>query len=255
VRSPWPGGPGYALVGRMLREHRRVLIRIAVWSVVESLPVLVSGLAVSAAIDRLLTGRIAPGLGFLGLLVIAAGIGALATRRLFPSLATVVEGRRDDLVTAVVEGTLASATGALARPDAAGVARLTEQVQMVRDISFALLRSVRQTLFVFLGALVGLALLAPSIALVTAAALALALGLSALALPGLGRRHRAVLLAEEEVARRGGLAFGGIRDAIACGGQRRAVEEVAVAVDEEAARSRALAPAAVLRRLIVFAGG
>jgi ABC-type multidrug transport system fused ATPase/permease subunit len=255
VRSTRPGRPGYAVVRRMLRGQRRVLTRTLAWSVVESLPVVVSGLAVSAAIDRFLAGRIAAGLGFLALLVVAAGIGALATRRLFPLLATLVEGMRDDLVTAVVGGALASTTGSFDRPDAAGVARLTEQVQMVRHMSFALLRSVRQTAFVFLGALVGLALLAPPIAFVTAAVLALTLGLSALALPGLAGRHRAVLLAEEEVARRGGTAFGGIRDAIACGGEDRAVEEVGTAVDEEASRSRSLASAAVARRLIVFAGG
>jgi ABC-type multidrug transport system fused ATPase/permease subunit len=247
---------GYALLCRELRVQRRATGRIVLWSVVESLPSLVSGLAVAAAIDRFLTRDVVAGLGFLGLLVVVAAIGATATRQLFPWLAAVVEPIRDSLVAAVVEGAVADVTtGPRKGSGAAGVARLTEQVQLVRNMLFALLRSVRQTAFTFIAALVGLAVLAPAAALATGMLVALTLALFALLLPGLAVRHKAVLLAEEEVARRAATAFGGVRDAIACGGEDRTIQDVSAAVDDEATLARALSGAAAVRRLIVFVGG
>src|SRR6266536_1830953 len=147
---------GSALLRRELRARQSVLTRILAWSVVECLPSLLSGLAVSAAIDRFLARQVLAGLGFLALLLAAAGIGALATRRLFPWLAEVVEPVRDAFVTAVVEGAVATAVHSSRPPDTAGVSRLTEQVDAVRNILFGLLRSVRQTAFTFAAALAGI---------------------------------------------------------------------------------------------------
>ncbi len=246
---------GSALLRRELRARRSVLTRILAWSVVECLPSLLSGLAVSAAIDRFLARQVLAGLGFLALLLAAAGIGALATRRLFPWLAEVVEPVRDAFVTAVVEGAVATAVHSSRPPDTAGVSRLTEQVDAVRNILFGLLRSVRQTAFTFAAALAGLAVLAPVVALATGTLAVLALAAFALLLPGLAARRRAVLLADEEVARRAGTTFAGIRDAIACAGEDRAVGDVGWAVDRQIALSRALARAGAVRTLVVFTGG
>jgi len=114
---------------------------------------------------------------------------------------------------------------------------------------------VRQIAFTFVAALVGLGVLAPAAALVSGALVMLALTLFALLMPGLAARHKAVLLAKEEVARRAGAAFGGIRDTIACAAEDRAVGDVARAVDDEVALTRSLARATALRSLIVFIGG
>jgi ABC-type multidrug transport system fused ATPase/permease subunit len=246
---------GSALLRRELRARRGALARILAWSVVECLPSLLSGLAVSAAIDRFLARQVPAGLGFLALLLAAAAIGALATRRLFPWLAEVVEPVRDAFVTAVVEGAVATAVQSSRPPDTAGVSRLTEQVDAVRNILFGLLRSVRQTAFTFAAALAGLAVLAPVVALATGALAVLALAAFALLLPGLAARRRAVLLADEDVARRAGTTFAGIRDAIACAAEDRAVGDVGRAVDRQIALSRALARAGAARTLVVFAGG
>jgi ATP-binding cassette subfamily C protein len=245
---------GFALLRRELRVRRGAVARILAWSVVETLPALLSGLVVAAAIDRFLAGRVGAGITLLAALLPAAAVGAVATTRLFPWLATVVEPVRDAFLTAVVEGAMASALRRGGAPDAAGVARLTEQVQTVRNILFGLLRTARQTAFTFLAALVGLAMLAPLAALACGVLVAVALALFAALLPGLAARHTALLLAGEEITRRAGNTLAGMRDVIACGAQDRAVAELGTAVDREATLARALSRATVLRNVVVFVG-
>ncbi|MCK2244160.1 MULTISPECIES: ABC transporter ATP-binding protein [unclassified Crossiella] len=247
--------PGRTLLLRVLRERRGALLRILCWSLVEAVPFGVSGLLVSAAIDHFLADGFLPAVGMLALLLVAAALGALATSRLFPWLAAVVEPVRDAFLTAVVQGVVAEATRSTTPPDTAGVARLTEQVQTVRDVMFALLRVVRQIVFSAVAALVGLSFLAPLVAVISGVLVLLALALFAWLLPGLAARQRAELLAEEEVARRAGTAFGGIRDAIACGGIKSVAAGVDAAVAEQVRRARALARATASRTLIVFLGG
>ncbi|MGW0520264.1 ATP-binding cassette domain-containing protein [Crossiella sp. NPDC003009] len=247
--------PGRALLMRVLGERRGALLRILLWSLVEAVPFGVSGLLVAAAIDHFMAREFLPAVGVLALLLVAAGVAALATSRLFPWLASVVEPVRDAFLTAVVQGVVAEATRSATPPDTAGLARLTEQVQTVRDVLFALLRVVRQIVFSSVAALVGLSLLAPLVAVVSGVLVLLALAVFARLLPGLAARQRAELLAEEEVARRAGTAFGGLRDAIACGGAQEVVAGMDQAVAEQVRRARALARATASRTLIVFLGG
>lgn len=241
---------GYVLLWRELRRARGAWPKILAWSFVEALPALLSGLLVSAAIDRFLAHAVPQGLGFLALLLAVASVGALATRQVFPWLAAVIEPVRDAFVVAVVEGMVAEG-----KADSGGVARLTEQVQSVREMLFAALRIVRQLLFTSVSALVGLALLAPVVALVSAVPLVLALALFACFLPRLAARNRAVLLAEEDVARQAGTAFGGVRDAIACGGQEEVVAIAGDAVRTSARHLGALARVTSVRSLVVLLGG
>ncbi|GIG64909.1 ATP-binding cassette domain-containing protein [Phytomonospora endophytica] len=246
--------PGTALLLGAMREHRPALARLAAWSAVEAVPALVSGLLLAAATDHFIAGRLWTGLGALGLLLTASLVGVTATRRLFPYLTAIVEPVRDALLTAAVTGAVASAARA-GTGDASAVARLTGQVQSVRNLLFALLRTVRQIAFTVLAALVGLALLAPLAAAISAAAVALALGLFALVLPGLARRHRAVLLAGEDVAAEAGTVLHGARDVIAGGATDRAARDVDVRVHAEARLTRVLARVFASRHLLVFLGG
>ncbi|MEU4569888.1 ABC transporter ATP-binding protein [Micromonospora sp. NPDC023956] len=244
-----------ALLWQELRARRRAVARIALWSVVESLPVLLSGLLVSAATDRFLARQAGDGLALLALLLPTAAVGAVATHRLFPWLAAVVEPVRDAFLAEVTKGALLAATRSPTRLDTTSVARLTAQVQTVRNILFALLRTVRQVLFTFVAALIGLCLLAPVVAMATAVLVVFTLAMIGLLVPRLAARHRALLLTQEEVAGRAGAAFEGVRDALACAGQERAAAEVERAVDDEATQTRALARATTLTRLLVLAGG
>jgi ABC-type siderophore export system fused ATPase/permease subunit len=209
-------GPGQILLGRELRARRRAVIQSLCWSVMESLPSLVSGLAVAAAIDRFIRGDVLAGLGVLALLPAAAVGSVFAPRRRLTWRAGVVVPGRDAFLTAVVTTTVARATGPAGRSDTADVARLTEQVQAVRDTLSALLRTIRQIAFSILATIAGLAVLAPAAALVSGVLLVLALALLAALVPRITAQYRSVLLAEEDVARRTGAAFEGLRDAIAC---------------------------------------
>ena len=247
-------GPGLSLLLGEFRDSRRALSRILLWSVVEALPTLVSGLAVSRAVDHFVVGDAVVGLGYLVLLLVVAAVGAAATRQLFPWLAAVVEPVRDAFLTAVVRGAIVAATGSAESGDTAVVGRLGEQIQAVREVLFVVFRVVRQIVFTAVAALVGLALLSPLAALLCAAFAALALTLFALLLPGLAERHRAVLLAEEEVARQAGTTFDGIRDVIACGAEGRAAVEVGGATDAVVRQARGLARGTALRNWIVFLG-
>ncbi|MEH0972349.1 ABC transporter ATP-binding protein [Micromonospora sp. CPCC 205546] len=255
MRRRGPGSPGPALLRQELWARRRALARIALWSIVESLPVLLSGLLVSAATDRFLTRDVGAGLALLALLLPTAAAGAVATNRLFPWLAALVEPVRDAFLAEVTKGALLAATRSTTRLDTTSVARLTAQVQTVRNILFGLLRTVRQVLFTFVAALVGLFLLAPVVASATAVLVALAFAVIGLLVPKLAARHRTLLLAQEEVAGRAGVAFEGVRDAVACAAQQRAAAEVERAVDDEATQALALARATTLTRLLVFVGG
>ncbi|OAR23358.1 hypothetical protein A8W25_23635 [Streptomyces sp. ERV7] len=240
---------------RELRARRRTLALVALWSAIESLPSLLSGLLVSAALGRFLAHEALSGTAFLAILLGSALVAALATRQLFPHLAAIVEPVRDAFVAAVVDGAVASATGSPKRADTAGVSRVTEQVQAVRDLLGSLLRMARQILFTTLAALAGLWLLAPSMALITGVLVTVSLTVFALLLPGLAVRRRKVLLAEEEVARTAGTVFGGIRDALACTGEAEATRSVGTAIDGSLTSSRVLARAMAVRSLIVFLGG
>ncbi|MEV0531672.1 ATP-binding cassette domain-containing protein [Kitasatospora sp. NPDC050463] len=217
----------------------------------EALPVLLSGLLVSAAVDQgFLAGR--PGLGVAWLAAFGAvtAARAYAARAGFPYLADVVEPLRDALVERVVRGSLA-------RPhaDPAEVARLTEQVESARQLTATLLRTLRGVGVTLAAALVGLALLAPPVLPLVLLPLLAAGLLFARLLGPLVDRRRAVVLAEERLTAEAGRALHGLRDIQATGAQQRTAEALAATAEESAAASRALGRAAALRSLVVALGG
>ncbi|MFF3112142.1 ATP-binding cassette domain-containing protein [Kitasatospora sp. NPDC057904] len=221
------------------------------WSVVEALPPLLSGLLVSAAVDRgFLAGRPGAGVAWLAGFGAAAVLRAFAARAGFPHLAAVVEPLRDALVTRVVRS-------ALARPvaDAAEVARLTEQVESARQLTATLLRTLRGVGITLAAALIGLALLAPAVLPLVLLPLLAAGLLFARLLRPLVERRRAVVLAEERFAAEAGRALHGLRDVQATGTQTQVASALAEAAGTSAAASRALGRASALRALVVALGG
>ena len=159
--------PGQVLLLSALRTRRRTWPPLLMWSAVEVAPPLVSGIAVAGATDRFLRGDIPGAFQMLALLLAAALVAALATHRLFPHLADLVEPCRDAFVAAVVEGALHAAVAAGRPTDTRVVARLTRQVDVVRNLLAALVRTARQLAITLVAVLVGLAALAPPIALLT----------------------------------------------------------------------------------------
>ena len=143
-----------------LRRHPRALLRLAVWSVLEVLPLLLSGYGVAHALDDgFLAGRSGTGAAWLGVLAVAVLVGALATRHVYRILAEIVEPFRDDLVDNVVGGALQRSTVLGGRSDSGAVARLTHQVEVVRDNFAGLLLLTTGFVVSTVGAVIGMATL------------------------------------------------------------------------------------------------
>ncbi|MEU1734696.1 ATP-binding cassette domain-containing protein [Streptosporangium sp. NPDC020145] len=249
------GDGGLRLLVSLLRPRPRPLAVAALWSVVEALPTLLSGLLIATAVDRgFLAGSPGTGLAWLGLLGLTMLVQAAAVRMMFPALAAVVEPLRDDLVTAVVTAAVTRAAKSARPPDAAAVTRLTEQVETVRNLVSALLRSTRALGVSLVAALGGLLLLSPLLAAVAAVPVTVALVVFVRLLRVLVARQRALILADEELTGQATPILAGLRDVAACGARRQAYATVRAAVDTQVAATHALAWAGLSRRLVVALG-
>jgi ATP-binding cassette subfamily C protein len=241
-------GPARQVLLAELRRRRRPLARLLAWSVPEAAPAAVSGLAVARALDAgFLVGDIRTGLAWLGVLLVAGGIGGIGARQVYRVLADLVEPFRDELVRRVVDGGLRRATAAGGRRDTAAVARVTHQVEVVRDTYAGMLVVVRGFLVTTVAAVVGLLGLAPVLLLFVLPPLVAGIALFAAATPVAARRYRDYVLAEEVLAARAGLVAGGRRDVAGCGAERYAARWVGEAVAAQAAAERAVARVAAVR--------
>jgi ABC-type multidrug transport system fused ATPase/permease subunit len=239
----------------VLRRHRRALVHVLLWSGVDGLPALFSGGLVAMALDRgFLRHDTAVGLAWLGGLCAAAALRAIATQRLFPWFAAIVEPLRDDLVTGVVTATLRRAVAG-EPADLASVARLTSQVETVRSLVTATIRTLRQVAVTMCASLIGLLVLAPVAAVICLPPVLAALGLYGALLRSLSRRQYAVLISEEQIAAEAGTVLVAMRDVVACGAESRVAVAVGSQIDAQAAAARALARAGAARRMVVALGG
>ncbi|RSN15306.1 ABC transporter ATP-binding protein [Nonomuraea sp. WAC 01424] len=246
---------GRGLLLTLLRRRRRPLVMATAWSLVEAGPAWLSGLLIAQAIDQgFLTGSAGTGLAWLALLGLAMLGKAVATRLMFPHLAAVVEPLRDDLVRAVVTAAVTRAARTAEPPDAAAATRLTEQVDTLRNLVSALLRSSRALGIALIAALGGLLALSPLVAAMTAGPVLVALAVFARLLPVLMARQRELILADEALTARATPILTGLRDIAACGAGSQAYADVEPTVTAQAVAARALARAALGRRLVVALG-
>jgi ABC-type multidrug transport system fused ATPase/permease subunit len=246
---------GWTLLARHFAPRRRALGRVAAWTMVESLPALGSGLLVGKALDNgFLDGRPGVGLGLLGLLGATLAVRALATRQLYPWLGEVIEPLRDGLVADVVTAAIGRGAASDERTDAADVARLTQQIEAVRQLVSALLRSFRQFGMSILASLFGIAALAPQVGLIVIPMVLVALGVYVVSLRSLAARQRAVVLAGEQVAQVAEPLMSGLRDVIACGAEMHAQATVGTAIGDQAEAELALAKTGAVRTLVVAIG-
>lgn len=243
------------LFAGFLRRHRGAAVAVAGWSLLEAVPALASGLLVAAALDRgFLAGRPAEGFFWIGLLGAAMVFRALMTRTLTPWLGRIVEPLRDDLVTAVAAGAVQRAAAGARDTAGAGVARLTVQVETVRSLVSALLRSARQLGVSLLMAFVGLAALSAPVAAVTLPPVLLTLLLCVPRLRVLARRQRRQLRAEERLTGVAGETFDGIRDVVACGARDRVADDLSARITDHRDAVRAVARTASANTLLVSLG-
>ncbi|GIE75537.1 ABC transporter ATP-binding protein [Actinoplanes philippinensis] len=234
------------------------MVRIAGLTVLEAAPALAAGAVAATAIDHgFLAGRPGIGLAWLGLLAVLHLVRATAERAVFPHLAAVVEPLRDHLVRRLVSATLLRATDRYGRPegvDAATVTRLTRQVESVRSLVAALLRTARPLAVSVLAAAAGLAALRLSL-LVFLAPLVLVLAVFPLSLRVLSRRRRMVVLADERITARIGESLLAARDVAALDAAGQCLAAIDEAGREVRRTTMAAARTAGFRIAMVTVGG
>jgi ATP-binding cassette, subfamily B, bacterial RamB/AmfA len=239
-----------------LWRRPRALMRLAVWSVLEVAPMLLSGYGVAHALDDgFLAGRPGTGAAWLGVLAVAVLIGALATRYVYGILAEIVEPFRDDLVDNVVGGALQRSTVLGGRPDSGAVARLTHQVEVVRDNFAGLLLLTTGFVVSTVGAVIGIATLTGVVGLLVLPPLLVGLTVFLVSLRSMMTRQRDHVLTDEAVAESASTVAYSLRDVVACGAEDRACAQVQRQVDAHADAERTLARMTAIRTLSVAVGG
>ncbi|CAN5141680.1 ABC transporter ATP-binding protein [soil metagenome] len=246
-----------AVLATSLRERRRQVGGLAGWSIVEALPALLSGLLVARAVDDgFLAGDPATGLTYLGILGLSVLAGAWGTRQAMRRLAEVVEPFRDALVTRVVTSALrrSTAPGAGA-PATAVVARLTQQVEILREAYASILTVVQQFLVVTASALIGLLTLAPAVLPLVLPPLSIALVLFSTSIVLMALAQRDSIMSDESFSADATTVSAGLRDIAACGGQDTVSASVGEHIDAHAAATRSLGRLTGLGTVAVAIGG
>ncbi len=218
MSRPRPGH--WRLLLDVLHRRRRLLLRLAGWSVVEAVPAFLSGHLVAAALDDgFLAERPAAGFGAIGLMAVAVLVGAVGTRQTFLRLAEVVEPFRDELVDLVVTGAMHGCT-AHGKPSGTGaVARLTQQVEIVRESFASVIMVVQGFLVTTASALLGLFTLAPMTLAFVLPPVLVGLAVFLGSLRAMADRQRAAIMADERTAEAVGTVTSGLRDIVGCGGE------------------------------------
>ncbi|MFJ8630592.1 ATP-binding cassette domain-containing protein [Streptomyces sp. NPDC093568] len=234
---------------RFLRDRRRVVVRLGLWSVLETGYSFLIGYAPARALDDgFLQSRTGTGVGWLAVAGTGVLIGAYGTARVYAAVAALVEPLRDRLVRRVVERGVREA-------DRGALSGLTQQVEIARDTFAGLVMVSRSFVFTAVGALVGLFSLAPLLLLVVLPPLAAGVGLFAATLRPLARRQEAFLAADEALADRLGALCPGLRDITAAGVEERMSAEVETLVSAEQRTARSLARYGVVRVAALALGG
>jgi ABC-type multidrug transport system fused ATPase/permease subunit len=248
--------PALSLLWSSLRGHGAQWRRLAAWSTLQAFPAFLSGRLVAEAVDNgFLAGRTTTGLAWLAALAASVVLGAWAMRQTYLCVAALVEPLRDDLVTLTVKGSLRRSTAVGASADTAGVARLTQQVEIVRQAYAAVLNGVVGFVVMSISALLGLATLLPAVLVLVVPPVAIGLALFLCALGRLAARQRASILAGERIAQTSTTLAGGLREVMACGAEEQAHATVGEHIDAQARATRDVARFTAVRILAVAIGG
>jgi ATP-binding cassette subfamily C protein len=244
-----------SLLTRSLRRRPRDVAWLAAWSLVQALPAVASGWAIAEAVSQFLAGRTADGLGWLGLLALAALAGAYGARQSFIRLGAIVEPLRDELVELIVAGALARSADITRPPDTHAVARMTHQAEIVRDAYAGVLMVACTFVFTAGSTLAGLVTLVPvTLPYVVPPILASVLILRLLLRP-FAARQRMSVIGEEAIADSAAKAVSGLRDVTACGGENSVTADFGARVEQQARAARSAARIGSVRSLCIAAGG
>ncbi|OLR93935.1 hypothetical protein BJP25_16125 [Actinokineospora bangkokensis] len=223
------------MLGETARRHRRDLLRLLGWSVLEAGPTLVSGALVAAALDRgFLAGDFATGALLLCCYAGVVVLGGFGARQAVQPLAEVVESLRFDLVSRTVRATLLRGVVPGERVDGRSVEGATKHTEVLRMLISQLLTVLRTSVFSLVFVIAGLFWLAPAVAWVSVGSTALVVLVLASTARGWQRRVRDGLLAEEKLSATASTTLLGLRDVVAVGAAERATRDLAVDVDAHA---------------------
>ena len=240
---------------RSLRRRPRDVAWLVVWSAVQSLPALASGWVLAEAAGAFLAGRTPDGLRWLGLLALAALVGALGTRQSYLRLGAVVEPLRDELVELIVEGSLARSMDTTRPPDTDAVARMTHQAEIVRDAFAGLLTVACTFAFTAGSTLAGLLTLVPATLPYVIPPLLVSVLILRLLLRPFAARQRRAVVGEEAVANSAAKAVSGLRDVTSCGAEAQVFAQFDAVVSQQADAARSVARIGSARLLCLAAGG
>jgi ABC-type multidrug transport system fused ATPase/permease subunit len=209
---------------------------------------------VAGATDGFLAHHVETALGWLAALVAAALVGAVGSTRAYRPLAAIVEPLRDALVRDVVRGAVHESVRTGRAGDGA-VARLTQQVEIVRDTFAGLLMIVQGFVFTLAGALIGLLTLMPVTLLLVVPPVVAGLGLFLGVVSRSIARQRELVLAEERIAASAAALAAGLRDITACGAEEERAADAGRLIDAQAAAARSMARLAAGRTVALAVGG
>jgi ABC-type multidrug transport system fused ATPase/permease subunit len=232
----------------VLRQRRGMLLRLSGWSLVEAVPAFLSGRLVAAAIDDgFLAGRPAAGFVSLAVMAVSVLVGAVGTRQTFLRLAAIVEPFRDELVDLVVTGVLRRSTATDQPSDTAGVARLTHQVEIVRESFASVIMVAQGFVMTTASALLGLFTLAPLALVFVLPPLLVGLALFVGSLRAMASWQRTAIVADERIAETVSTLASGLRDIVACGAEDQMRTTAAQAIDAQESASTKLARVTAVR--------
>ena len=238
------------------RGHRIEVVKLLIWSAFEAGAAYASGRLVELAVDDgFLAHRPVVGFEWLGLLAAAFIAGGIASGQVLRRLGAVVEPMRDDLAQRVVEGSIRLSARSGARVDRAGVARLTEQVEIAREAIASLLMVTQGFIVAIIGAAAGLASLIPSALVLVLPPVLLGLGVFLTALPRIARGQLASIMADERAADRAAAVAAGMRDIVAAGAESSAEVMIGREIEAQAEATRQLARLKAVRTMAVATGG
>ena len=230
------------------------VVALVLWSSLEVPSSALSGIAVAHALDDgFLRHRTFVGLAWIAVLLAAATLAAIGARRVFALLGNFVEPLRDILVRRVV--TAAITRGVAGERDGGAAARLTRQVETVRDSFAGIVIAVRGFAVAAIGTAVGALALDPLIAAIVLPPFVVGFAAFVAVLRVSAGRQRASVLGEEKVATAAGPVLAAVRDITAAGAEQYASNLVSGPVLAQARIDRKLARIAALRQLCFAVGG
>lgn len=239
-----------------LAGQRRAITVLAVWSIVEGLPALLSGRLVALAVDNgFAVGKPSQGAFWLGLYAVVSLFGAVGARGVYGRLGEVVEPMRDALVRVVVRGVLHDDATTRHQPDAAAIARITRHIEVVRDVTAGILIQARGLAVTTVAALIGLVGTAAPLAVLVLPPIVVAVAVGIALLGSLARRQHDVIMADEQCAQLTATVYTGLRDLVASAAEAVSAARIGRVVDRQARVAVRLGNASANRELVTSLGG